>query len=93
MTTVSHEQLGAGKRRLQSVRSLPSEVWPSLAISVVWLAVLFDALFGPNIEVSNGAGTNTSSTPSAVVVALFAFLTSWVIARYAFPRHRAHRDG
>ena len=24
------------------------------------------------------------STPSAVVLALFAFLTSWVVARYAF---------
>jgi ABC-type sulfate transport system permease component len=42
-----------------------------------------DALFGPDIVTSNGAGT-TSSTPSAVVLALFAFLTSWVVARYAF---------
>jgi len=33
---------------------------------------------------SNAAGTSTSSTPSAVVLALFAFLTSWVVARYAF---------
>jgi hypothetical protein len=61
-------------------------VWPSLAIGVVWLAVLFDALFGPDIVTSNGAGTNTSSTPSAVVVAFFAFLTSWVVARYGFRR-------
>ena len=38
----------------------------------------------PDIVTSNGAGTNTSSTPSAVVLALFAFLTSWVVARYAF---------
>jgi hypothetical protein len=45
-------------------------------------------LFGPDIVTSNGAGTNTSSTPSAVVLALFAFLTSWVVARYAFRQPR-----
>jgi hypothetical protein len=62
------------------------DVWPSVAITVIWLAVAVDALFGPDIETSNGAGTNTSSVPSAVALALFAFLTSWAIARYAFRR-------
>ena len=41
---------------------------------------------GPNIESSDGAGTNTSSVPSAVAVALFAFLATWVIAKYAYGR-------
>jgi len=59
-------------------------LWPSIAIGLIWIVVGLDALFGPDIVTSNGSGTNTSSTPSAVVVALFAFLTSWVIARYAF---------
>ena len=67
-------------------RLVPAEVWPSLTISVIWLTVLFDALFGPTILTSNGAGTNTSSVPSAVVTAFFAFLATWVIARYAFRR-------
>ena len=67
-------------------RLVPAEIWPSLTISVIWLTVLFDALFGPNILTSNGSGTNTSSVPSAVVVAFFAFLATWVIARYAFRR-------
>lgn len=62
------------------------DLWPSLAIGVIWLAVLFDAIFGPNIETSNGSGTNTSSVPSAVAVALFAFLATWSLARYAFRR-------
>jgi hypothetical protein len=65
-------------------RTLDPRVWPSAAIAVIWLVVGADALFGPDIVTSNGAGTNTSSTPSAVVLALFAFLTSWVVARYAF---------
>lgn len=80
MATVSHDV--PTRARL----ALPEEFWPSLAIIVVWLAVLFDAIFGPNIETNNGSGTNTSSTPSAVVLGLFAFLTTWVIARYAFRR-------
>jgi len=65
-------------------RSWDAGVWPSLAIGMIWLVVGLDALFGPDIVTSNAAGTNTSSTPSAVVLALFAFLTSWVVARYAF---------
>jgi hypothetical protein len=66
--------------------NIPRDVWPSLAITVMWVAVALDALFGPDIVTSNGAGTNTSTVPSGVVVALFAFLASWVVARYAFRR-------
>jgi len=50
-------------------------------------AVLFDAVFGPNI-VNNSAGGDSSSVPSAVVVAIFAFLGTWVVARYGFRRDR-----
>jgi multisubunit Na+/H+ antiporter MnhF subunit len=52
----------------------------------MWLAVLFDALFGPDIVTTSGAGTNSSTVPSAVAVALFAFLATWALARYAFRR-------
>ena len=83
MTAISHEP----ERSLDILRKrMVSEVMASIAITMTWVAVLFDALFGPNIETSNGAGTNTSSVPSAVALAFFAFLTSWVIARYAFKR-------
>jgi hypothetical protein len=47
-------------------------MWASLAIAVMWLAVLFDALFGPDI-VSNGV-TSATRVPSAIIVALFAYL-------------------
>ncbi|MGZ4280511.1 MAG: hypothetical protein ACXVFC_00095 [Gaiellaceae bacterium] len=63
------------------------EVAASLAISVMWLAVLFDAVFGPDIVNTSGGPTGSSSTvPSAVAVALFAFLASWAVAKYAFRR-------
>jgi hypothetical protein len=30
--------------------------WASLAIAVIWLAVLLDAVFGPDLVVSNASG-------------------------------------
>lgn len=87
MTTLSHEASpGHEEQRSGSLRPVLAEVAASIAIGVMWLAVLFDALFGPDIVTSNGGGTNTSSVPSAVVVALFAFLATWAVARYAFRR-------
>jgi hypothetical protein len=50
----------------------------------MWLAVLFDALFGPDLVVSNASGTTT--IPSAIIVALFAYLATRVVARYGFRR-------
>jgi len=87
MATLSPEPSAAFEEQPNSsLRPVFGEVAASIAIVVMWLAVLFDALFGPDIVTSNGAGTNTSTVPSAVVVAFFAFLASWVVARYAFRR-------
>jgi hypothetical protein len=65
-------------------RVLVHEMWASLAIISMWLAVLFDALFGPDF-VSSSAGS-TTTIPSAVIVALFAYLGTRVVARYGFDR-------
>jgi uncharacterized membrane protein (DUF485 family) len=86
MTTISHEPSGV-ERRHWSLRALVPEMWASLAIIVMWLAVLFDAIFGPDI-VNRSAGGDFSSVPSAVVVALFAFLATWVVARVGFRHDR-----
>ena len=59
------------------------EMWAALAIVVMSLRVLFDAIYGPNI-VNTSPGGDASSVPSAVAVALFAFLATWVVARYGF---------
>jgi hypothetical protein len=57
-------------------------MWAAMAIAVMWLAVLFDAVFGPDI-VSTSA-TSSTTVPSAVVVALFALLGTRVVAKYGF---------
>ena len=69
-------------------RSVVPEMWASLAIAVMWLAVLVDAVWGPDFVSSSGSGTNTTTIPSAVFLALFAYLGTRVVARYGLDRRR-----
>ena len=84
--SVKHEPL---KVRAESqpwyLRLRVPEMWASLAIVVMWLAVLFDAVFGPDIVTSDSSGS-AARIPSAIVVALFAYLATRVVARYGFTR-------
>ena len=88
MTTLPHEPTHAvheGPRWL--LQLLAPEMWASLTIIVIWLSVLFAAIYGPNIESTTVGGT-TSSVPCAIVVALFAFLATWVVAKHGFRHDR-----
>lgn len=83
MTTAAHESPGPVAERGRGLSQVISqETWASLAISVMWLAVLFDALFGPDLVVNNTSGMTT--IPSAIIVAPFAYLGTRVVARYGF---------
>jgi hypothetical protein len=66
-------------------------MWATSAIVVMWLAVLFDGVFGGDI-VSNNAGTNVTTVPSAIVVGFFAFLGTAAVAKYGFGRRRVRDD-
>lgn len=86
MSTISHgPSTVAPERRPWALRLLVPELWASLAIVVMWLSVLFTAIFGPDIVSSTQGGDHTT-VPSGVAVALFAFLATWVVARYGFRR-------
>jgi hypothetical protein len=88
MSTISHEPSGdVQEKRHWSLQVLVPEMWASLAIVVMWLAVLFDGVFGPDI-VTSTAGGDHSTVPSAVAVALFASLATWVVAKYGFRHER-----
>jgi hypothetical protein len=73
-----------GSRWYERVR-VP-EMWAALAISMMWLAVLFAALFGPDFVSTSGNGSSATRIPSAIVVALFAYLGTRVIAQHGFAR-------
>ena len=88
MTTFPHVPARAVPAQPRwSLQLLVPEMWASLAIVVMWVAVLFDALWGPDI-VTRGVAGDTATVPSAVVLALFAFLGTWVVARYGFRHER-----
>ena len=82
MATTSHEPSHVAPQE-QLVKFLVAEMWASLAISVIWLAVLFDAVYGPDI-VTRGVAGDGAVIPSAVVVSVFAFFATWVVAKYGF---------
>jgi hypothetical protein len=85
MTTISSEHPDAAPdRRARRTRFLVPEMWTALAISVIWLVVLVAALFGPEL-VSSNVGSYTRF-PSAIIIAFFAWLATWVIAKHGFVR-------
>jgi hypothetical protein len=88
MTSVPHEPVQDTER--WSVRLLVPEMWASLAIVVMWLAVLFAAIYGPDLVSANGVADigERTTVPSVVFVAPFAFLGTWVVAKYGFGRER-----
>ena len=91
MATVPSQAAGATpESRARRKRALVPEMWPSLAIGVIWLVVAVDALFGPDI-VSSSAGSFTR-IPSAIIVAFFAWLATSVIAKHGFRRREQDAD-
>ena len=89
MSTISHEPVLKRREQSQWAEFLKiPEMWASLAISVMWLAVLFTAVFGPDF-VSTTPGGATTTIPSAIFVSLFAVLGSAAVAKRGFRRDAA----
>jgi hypothetical protein len=87
MASVTHEPPHAGEKDRWS-KIVVRETWTSLAIAVIWISVMLDALFGPNIVTTNSAGGG-AVIPSAVVMTFFAFFATWIVAKYGFRRDGA----
>jgi hypothetical protein len=62
------------------------ELWATVAIASMWVAVLFTSIYGGDFVSANGAGSETTTIPSSVFVAFFACLASVAVARRAFRR-------
>ena len=82
MATVPHQPAALPEPQRWYRRLLVTEMWASLAIIVMWLAVLLDALFGPDFVSASGA--SVTRIPSAIILALFAYLGTRVVAKYGF---------
>jgi hypothetical protein len=80
MTTISHDPATPEQRRSPAAEFLRlPEMWASLGISMMWLAVIIDAVYGPNLVSSGG-----TTILSAIFVAFFAWLAAVSVARYGF---------
>ena len=84
MSTISQPTPTIPKPRRLPADLVLRNMWAGLAIVVIWLAVLFDALFGPDIVSTNGTDATATTIPSAVVVALFAWLATRAVAKHGF---------
>jgi hypothetical protein len=90
MSTMSHGASPVPEKRGWARRLSVPDMWASLAIIVMWLAVLADALWGPDF-VSTSASSMTK-IPSAIVLALFAWLGTKAVAKYGFGDRRERDD-
>ena len=87
MATVPHQESPlAHERGRRSFEVAAPEMWASLAIIAMWIVVLFDALFGPDMEFVDPGGSST--IPTVLPVAGCAFLSTWIVAAFAFRRER-----
>ena len=87
MTATMHEPSTAGPAREGIAdRLLVPAFWGAVSIIAMWLAVLFDGIYGSDMVFNGNAGTGPTIIPSAVAVALFAFIETVAVAKRAFAR-------
>jgi len=80
MTTMRHEAPTEKTPRDRIVfQILTPQFWGAIAIVAMWLAVLFDGVYGGDVIGSDGA-----HIPSAIFIAFFASLSTWAIGKRAF---------
>ena len=86
MTTLTHEpSTDEAVRGGIAARLLVPGFWGALSIVTMWLAVLFDGIFGGDMTFVNTPASVTT-IPSAVLVALFAVIGTSAVAKRAFGR-------
>ncbi len=93
MSTISHPPTEiSSDERHWTERVLVTETWASLAIFAMWMAVAVAAVWGPDFVSTSGSGTNTTTIPSGIAVAMFATIGTWFVARYGLGHRASHTD-
>jgi hypothetical protein len=86
MTTMTHDRLTANSAPKGAASWMVArEFWGSVTIVAMWLAVLFDGVFGGDMIFTNSTAQVTT-IPSAVLVALFAAIATAAVAKRCFGR-------
>jgi hypothetical protein len=88
MSTISHPPTGTiPERGWITVLLRAREMWASLGIFAMWIAVAVASIWGPNAVFQSNDG-NGSTIPTGIFVALFASIGTWAVAKYALGRAR-----
>jgi hypothetical protein len=86
VTTAVHQPSDAPAPQRWTRHFAARDVSVSLAIAVIWIVVLLEALFGPDLVASNGGTAQFTRVPSAIFLAFFAWLATRTIAKCGFGR-------
>jgi hypothetical protein len=87
MSTIPHQPSAPLPERRGWLDQLRiAEMWASLAIFAMWIAVSVASVWGPDFVSTSSDGSSTT-VPSGVAVALFATIGSWAVAKHAFGHH------
>ena len=92
MSSVSHPPAPLAPERSWFELLHVREMWASLAIAAMWIAVACSAAWGPDFVSTNGGGTNSTTIPSGIAVALFASIGTWAVAKYGLGHPRKNSD-
>jgi hypothetical protein len=87
MSTISHPPARASQEAGWASLLRLKEVWASLAICAMWIAVAVASVWGPDAVFHSNDG-NSSSIPLGIFVALFACIGTWALAKYALGQAR-----
>lgn len=85
MSTTMREPVAPPSRRQWADRLFVPEMWATVCIVTMWLAVLFASVYGADMRFSDVGGSG-SVIPSAVAVAMFAAFGTGSVAKRVFGR-------
>lgn len=89
MAAAMHDQSSVrSPRGDRASRVLTPEMWATVAIVSMWVAVLFVGVFGGDV-VFHSVDSSVTALPSGVAVALFAAIGTGSVAKRVFGRKSA----
>jgi len=92
MSIISHPPTEIPSEARHWTRVVVTETWASLAIFAMWAAVAISAVCGPDFVSTSGSGASSTTIPSGIIVAMFATIGTWFVAKYGLG-HRAGQTG